>query len=79
MNNKIASCLTIAFIALVYLLSLIYYQDWKNGAITAGGDQFGYYVYEPSAFIYHDLGTFNNTIEALKHHGGADIGRTDCF
>lgn len=46
-----------------YICSYLFYNVWKTSAIR-GGDNMGYYLYLPAAFIYHDLHDLEKSYEA---------------
>lgn len=55
------SKLALVLIFLTYLFAFRYYSNY-HGMLKGGGDCWGYYVYLPSAFIYHDLGDLKLTL-----------------
>ena len=69
MKNGILPFLSWLFIAAVYIASFAGYHNWENGAVLGGGDQMGYYIYEPSVFFYHDLGYFDSSIAKVNSYG----------
>ena len=56
--------LLLAFIALFYLLSLVYSE--RTRAALDGSDSWGYYVHLPAFLLYHDTGDYSQTIAAWQ-------------
>jgi hypothetical protein len=57
--------LALACITCVYFVSFFNYSQWNKGAIIAGGDSMGYYLYLPSIFIHHDIVSLKQTAHTL--------------
>lgn len=49
-----------------YILSFIKLDYWRKAAY--GGDSWGYYVHLPATFIYHDIGDYTQSFEAVKKY-----------
>jgi hypothetical protein len=52
-----------------YLLSFYKTDYWRRAAF--GGDSWGYYVHLPATFIYHDVGDYTKSYEAVKKYDAA--------
>ncbi|MCB0642072.1 MAG: hypothetical protein KDC44_10550, partial [Phaeodactylibacter sp.] len=61
------SSLSIAVIALVYLVSFRYYEQWTR-TVVGGSDAWGYYVYLPATLIHGDLATLEKTVAVCKNY-----------
>ena len=51
---------------LFYIISFIKMDYWRKAAY--GGDSWGYYVHLPATFIYHDIGDYSKSFEAVKKY-----------
>lgn len=64
-------------IYLIYFAAFFYYQQWRDHIIS-GGDQWGYYAYLPSFFVYGDLANLQDSYrKKMSYHtgfGGYDGG-----
>ncbi len=49
-----------------YILSFYKTDYWRKAAF--GGDSWGYYVHLPATFIYHDIGDYTKSYEAVKKY-----------
>ncbi len=49
-----------------YALSFYKTDYWRRAAF--GGDSWGYYVHLPATFIYHDIGDYSKSYEAVKKY-----------
>ncbi len=49
-----------------YIISFIKIDYWRKAAY--GGDSWGYYVHLPATFIYHDIGDYSKSFEAVKKY-----------
>ena len=49
-----------------YIVAFIKIDYWRKAAY--GGDSWGYYVHLPATFIYHDLGDYTQSFEAVKKY-----------
>jgi hypothetical protein len=49
-----------------YILSFIKIDYWRTAAY--GGDSWGYYVHLPATFIFHDIGDYSKSFEAVKKY-----------
>lgn len=54
------------FIFGFYILSFYKTDYWRRAAF--GGDSWGYYVHLPATFIYHDIGDYTKSYQAVKKY-----------
>jgi hypothetical protein len=64
--NKLFTRLMWFSIFSFYILSFIKIDYWRKAAY--GGDSWGYYVHLPATFIYHDIGDYSKSFEAVKKY-----------
>ena len=53
-------------IFIFYIAAFIKIDYWQKAAY--GGDSWGYYVHLPATFIYHDVGDYTKSFEAVKKY-----------
>ena len=69
MKNK-KSLYSLAFIGIVLVLSMQFYERWDTN-IIGGGDSWGYYLFLPATFIHGDLDSLDVSLAARKqYHNG---------
>jgi hypothetical protein len=66
------SRLTLYLILIIYLFSFKQYANYQ-GLLKGGGDCWGYYVYLPSAFIYHDLQDLKQTLHKRSEYNPRSV------
>ncbi len=57
---------SLLFISLTYVISFLFYQQYKSHPLGSG-DQWGYYVYLPATFIHGDLANLEHSAKFGKH------------
>ncbi|MEO1263090.1 MAG: hypothetical protein AAFZ15_30050 [Bacteroidota bacterium] len=68
---------TIAFLFSCSILMMLFsfqFDNWKQCANHA--DAWGYYVYLPSVFIYHDLSKLDSAVAVRKRYNPGSVGET---
>lgn len=64
-----ARALRVLLLALMVGISAWFYMDYGRKSVLLYGDDMGYYVYLPSAFIYHNLDSINTIPENEDMNG----------